>query len=70
MEVGDNGTDIQKAKQTPQDKNNQRYMRAALDLVWQLIPLGQTSGNDSIHAGGTGLSLRRSTRWMRFRAQG
>ena len=42
MEVGDNGTDIQKAEQTLQDKNNQRYMRAALDMVWQLIPLGQT----------------------------
>ncbi|KAK0508490.1 hypothetical protein JMJ35_008766 [Cladonia borealis] len=37
MEVGDNGTDIQKAKQTLQDKNNQRYMRAALDMAEQAL---------------------------------
>ena len=70
MEVGDNGTDSQKGEQTLQDKNNQRFMRAALDMVWQLIPMGQTYGNYSMRAGGTGLGLRRSTRWMRFRVQG
>ena len=70
MEVGDNGTDIQTGEQTLQDKNNQRFMRAALDMVWQLVLMGQTYGDYSTHAGGTGLSLKRSTRWMRFRVQG
>ena len=70
MEVEDNGTEVPKAEQISQDKNNQRYMRAALDMVWQLILLGQTSGNYLMHVGGTGLSLKRSARWMRFRPQG
>lgn len=58
MEVEDNGADIQIAEQTKQDKNHQRYMRAALDMVLQLIPLGETSSNYSMHAGGTSLGLR------------
>ena len=70
MEVEDNGADIQIAEQTLQDKNHQRYMRAALDMVWQFIPLGETSNNYSMYAGRTGLGFRRSTRWMRFRTQG
>lgn len=70
MEVDDKETDIQKAEQNPQDKDDQRYMRAALDMVWKVILLGQTSGNHLMHAGGTGLSLKRSARWMRFRPQG
>lgn len=70
MEVEDNGTDIQKAEETPRDKNDQRYMRAALDMVWQLILLAQTSNNYLMRAGGTGISLKRGARWMRFRPQG
>ena len=58
MEVEDSGTEMQIAEQTLQDKNHQRYMRAALDMVWQLSPLGETSSDFSMHAGGTGLGLR------------
>ena len=58
MEAEGIKADIQKAEQTLQDKNNERYMRAALDMVWQLIRPSQASGNYSMYVGRTGLGLK------------
>lgn len=37
MEVEDNRIDIQEAEQTLQDKNSERYMRAAFDMAEQAL---------------------------------